>query len=934
MPTIHSDFHNNGVISALNRLECGLREDFPAEFRRIVGSVPKWVTDGNFHIVCATASVRDVIEYKRRFLRMANYLETREYTEDYSIPTFLIACNDRDPYEGIVVQDVVSKCRMAYGAMLESFARQKSLEFTPVKCTPPTTQAKTLFSRICSDAYFAALWTDSHCQYAFKIMESGVNEIQKNVHLNFGSPTIRLTASISSLPLISVGLENYKNGKTYKSTTKELLALLLRCTQSGSRGWEPALRHGMANDVVKNVCSSAFVACLIGMSPQLHPAARPNFEERFLSQNILESVIHGSTQDILCQCNVAVKESIRIYMCSILNDTPASRAAHCECGHSIGLLTSSPVQIANQALQAAAQSLVKAGVNASKAIGELRSSAVASVKVKTLIEEILKSIGMETRCRKRQAPSSARSLATTSSFHVDENEPVAISYVPSWVSRAQTLHQTPRQNVRAIDVSNEMLLRCFRMQFVPIWVHAHGNGIRASRLDPSQQGYVHETSPSHLITSGLDVETILRLHRAVSDDPLSRYKTIAAVAKLIGVDEQIVSGMCNCKSIEKAIELVSALSANDGARFITYCKISAMKEKLLCYDLGPSTKAKQLRALRLRFDLHDSKDVESDLPHHSKFLYWCLECGRVPNACVDASTRNIPHNEVGVSQTMMRVGYLGGCSDIRCARRSSAALRTAIQKEEDARRSRVDLIEVKESTMQKALEDNGDVSHAARLRRDVKSCAEQHSHALACGDERMIKIPLIGHCVRVHSNFYAICCYCASIMNIDQSMRFETEFCCGRCDPTMLGYKLPEGTDAAAAAEESIFSVVPDSKLHCRFCGKPPPTSGSATKFRIVRAPLDHCGRNSRLPPPLRTVAYCNTHYRPWIETAHQNLDVRVILAHISEKAVPVFGADVGKRNGEVLRLTNKGPAKTKSKTTVSIEKRMRANSRHTKGGR
>lgn len=911
-------------------------------------SVPNWVTHDCFNTVCGVVSVRDATEYKRRFERMAAYLTTGKFREDHSITTWMVTC-EGDPFDGILIQDIVSQCRMAYGVMLEAFARQTALDTTPIGYMPSSSQSTAKFARICSDAYMAALWTDAHAQYSFNLMESNNAVKPANVHSSFGVPCVRLTASISSLPLISTQLENYVEGKTYTSaTTKELLSVISRCTQSGSRGWEPALKAGLSNDVVKRVCSAALVACCIGMHPQLHPACRPTWEDRFISQTVIELAMGGHVEDVLCQCNVAVKESIRIYMCSLLNDTPASRAARFDSGNGIGLLTSCPLQLTHPALQAASQNIVKAGINATKAIGELEPTADKCSKVKTLVGEILNCIGMETRCRKRQAYSivcnSSRfdsGTTNTASIVGSKNsvDPVQIAYVPSWINRAHSVRPIP-QKIRAISVANEMMSRCFRANFVPIWVHAHGNGIRASRFAPSQQQHVHETSPTHLITRGLDEQSILKLYRQVARDHLSYYKSVSSLASLVGVDEQIVSNMSNCSSIETAIELVSSLSARHGALFLTYCKIASLKEKILCYDLGSVTKEKQLRALRLRFDLHESEDVESDLPQHARFLYWCLQCGRVPNACVEASSRAVPHNEVGLAQTMLRVGPLGGGSDVRCARRSSAALRTALQKEEDAKKCRIDKIDVTESAIAKALKDNGDVSHAARLRRDVKSCSEQHPRALACGDECMVKIPLVGHCVRVHSKWYSICCYCASVMHIEQSMRFGQDLCCGRCDPSMLESAPKEASSAAQCAEDTRaagarvdtpFGVVPDAMLSCRFCGKPPPTSGSAKKFKIVRSPRDSSGRNCRLPPPLRTVAYCSTHYRSWVEHAHQHMDVRVILAHISEKASPVFGADTGKRGGDLLRITDKSSAKPTSKVTSSIAKRMRANGRSMK---
>jgi hypothetical protein len=63
------------------------------------------------------------------------------------------------------------------------------------------------------------------------------------------------------------------------------------------------------------------------------------------------------------------------------------------------------------------------------------------------------------------------------------------------------------------------------------------------------------------------------------------------------------------------------------------------------------------------------------------------------------------------------------------------------------------------------------------------------------------------------------------------------------------------------------------------------------------------------------------------VENAHKHMDTRIILAHISEKAVPVFGAETGRRssNNDVLRLTNNDAIKKRATKVASIEKRMRA---------
>ena len=960
MPTIHTDFEGSGCISALQRLQQGLRAEFPNEFRRVIVSVPSWITS-DFNAAWAAVSIRDAVEYKRRFARMAHYLSTGELAEDSVIPTWMTVFDD-DPYGGVLVQGAVSKCRMGYGIMLEAYVRHRAAATVHVASLPSGAKEAAAFARLCSDAYFAALWTDAHVQYAFKLVDNGsMSDITfAKTHSAFGAPSLCLTASISKLPMIAGQLEDFMAGKPHKtSSAKEILGLLSRCTQSGSRGWESALKAALQNDVVKHVCSSAFLACCIGMHPQIHPACRSTWDARLLVRSIVESALAPKPEDVLCQCNVAVKESIRIYMCTMLTDTPASRAAYAASGSSVGLLTSAPVDLAHPALQAATQSLVKAGLKAAKSIG---SSRVHDTNRQILVDEVLKCIGMETRCRKRQGASLSSSAvsvdvpATAIGCHrqthqqhhyqmvvasVGSSDSLPVAYTPSWISRAQSLMPTATPKLRAIDVAKEMMTRCFRMHFVPVWLHSHGNGVRTARLGQCQQQHVHSTSPTHLITRMLDESIVLRLQRVVARDPLAFDTSVADLARLVGVDDATTTRLAACNSLEAAITAVTSFAAKQGAMFIAYCKIASLKEKMLSFNLGPTTKERQLRALRLRFDLHNSDDVERDLPHHAKFLYWCLECGRVPNACVECSSRDVPHNEIGVSQTMLRVGPLGCDSNIRCARRSSAALRTALQKEDDAVKHRIEQIEVCEVKVAKALGDNGDISHAARLRRDVKSCSEQHAHALACGDTPMVKIPLVGNCVRIQSKFYSICCCCGSVMHVDSSMRFGSDLCCNRCDPSMLGGPTTTHNNSGSSSSrgktvptaaprasrvptDSVFYIAPDYTLPCRFCGKPAPT-GSSTKFRVVRSPKDTSGRNSRLPPPLRTVAYCTTHFRQWVENAHRTMDSKVILAHISEKATPVFGADTGRRNGgNSLRLTRA----RNSSLVSSIEKRMRANRR------
>lgn len=1011
---IHSDFRSSGCIAALRRLQAQMRADFGSEFRRVVVSTPAWLTADDFAAACDAASVRDAKEYERRFGRMSRFLATGELEQDATIPNWIVsACmNEHDPFDGVPIEGALAKCRVAFGGMLDAYARHRALAFVdvssnassapsapssaphqaaPQSAPQPSVADAARFARVCNDAYFAALWTDAHAQFAMHVVDNAPAPMRNvatrpSAHCTLGAPCVRLAASVSSLPALASEFEAQLAGRSAKSfpndwSGREMLTLFARCTQSGSRGWEPSLKTALqASDLAKSVCSSALVACLIGMHPQIHPSCRPSCQERLLVRSVVESALATKQEDTLCQCSAAVKESVRLYMCSMLADVPATRAALAASGSVVGTLASAPIELTHPSLQMAARGMVKAGLHAAAAAAAAGSGGEAARLA--LIQELARCIGTETRSRKRPSPSTAVDGAISA-----PPPPPQPSCVASLLCRTPTdanAYAHSESRVRAVDVAHELMMRSFRMQFVPVWMHAHGYGVRASRLDPCQQRHIHSTAPSHLVTSLLDDGAVLRVQRMVADDARSYFTSVAKLAERVGADAATAERLAACPTVESAVlGVTEQLTPTQGALFLTYCKIASLKEKLLCYDLGEITKERQLRALRLRFDLHTSTDVERDLPHHAKFLYVCMECGRVPNACVDVATSKVPHNEVGLSQTMFRVGALGCESDVRCAKRSSAALRTALGKEEEAMRQRIDQREVSDERMANALGHNGDVSQTARLRRDVKSCAEQQPHAFACGDSAMVKVPLIGHCVRIQGKWYAICSCCGSVLRVDQSMRFGTDLCCNRCDPTMLGP--PPDTEEAAAvvaevaasaatkgtsssgssgssgggsasssssrgarasvgkelsvaqrrqlrATDPAFLIARDSSLPCRFCGKPPPSGGSTSRFKIVRSPNDTSGKNARLPPPLRTVAYCSAHFRPWVENAHQSMSSKIILAHISEKATPVFGAETGRRNnGELLQLTHVRPARGRSSSTAaSIEKRMRANRRAT----
>jgi hypothetical protein len=680
------------------------------------------------------------------------------------------------------------------------------------------------------------------------------------------------------------------------------------------------------------VLHKAFKMALVGMHPQLHPAARPDWSQRALVLRLFEeSLTQSELNDVMLNCATCTKEAIRLYMCSVMQSMPASRAALSKVQNSIGLLRSAPEDLIQPALAAAAQNIAAAGISAAASLSDMRSGKISTSKGNELVKNVILShIGNEPRVRSRssaisrpiQVSKKAHDVGTQVVLRDEEMTSFyAVAYNPSWFGRTSgendddaecDEHHAGAQSGNSLNIMSvihELTSRAFRATFIPFWVHGHGNSIRTSRFDESQFDHMLATSVVHNVIKNIDERVALSVQRLAMRDPRAATSSISQIGARLRLPESDRVQLEEAKTFEEAINSVCSLSPESGARMLLFGKITILKNKFLSFDLGPKTRKRQIDALLKRFEIDDSSEgwIKA-LPNHSYHLYLCLECKRIPNACVDDKSKMVTHNEVGLAQTMLRVGGVQEESEIRCARRSSAALRTAVQKESEAVKNRVECIDVTEKSLRDAMLSNGDVSHAARLRRDLRTCGEQHRCALACGDRKLIRISLLGRVVRVQGRFYGLCTFCGSIVQINQTKRFDGDLCCCRCDASMVGLEKPQASQATRVAVEvdttttrpapRVFKhIVPSDKLHCRFCNKAPPTSATAARFKLFRTPCDTGGRNAHLPAPLRMIGLCQSHYRPWVETALSSMSLQVIFAHISSKATPVFGADVGRRN-------------------------------------
>lgn len=502
--------------------------------------------------------------------------------------------------------------------------------------------------------------------------------------------------------------------------------------------------------------------------------------------------------------------------------------------------------------------------------------------------------------------------STLTLFGETKKNALILPWQPPWLGKGSpAIHQ----KVPLITVAADLWSTAFRARFIVFWAHSQVHNVRMSRLDRTQYHALHSLNSCTKLALQLSTDEALSVQRKALDNISAGISTIEEVATHLGIPGiRGSSSNGGAKGTMDALNTLSAAGPENAARLLVYARAAWVSESVLIANLGARTAGLQTKALYMRLKWPGAAEMQKrdpttidavaackELPIHSTHLHACTECSRVANACVyDTLKTTGDFNELGVSSSMMSCNCSeGDTSRIRCAKRSSAALRGAILFENDMKTRCVDAepgnVEaitglVKQAAAFRAAA--GDSGVAARIRRDAKSALEQREHAMACGENSMLAINLVGRAVRVYDDWFTLCAFCAAVVRVHPHNRFEQEICCLRCDAEMLGV-----SKHAANAN--------NTKL-CRYCGK---EDDGTSKFKTVKAPLDLSGLNGEIPAPLRVVHYCAAHMRPWIPTAHRTLQTRVILTHLAIGGKPLASTETSRQNTSAEDLGFELPA-------------------------
>lgn len=935
---------------ALERLCDAMIGEFELAFKKLVKRLPDWVYKVKWCYAITKTTVRDALEYARRFSLLKKYIAQFAIHGQHHAFMF-VDMSPFDPPEQCTIERALATARLSFGSLLEDYAAFCGLKICEVHFVPGSDATEREFSQLCSDGYYVALWTDMHAVYIHEVLSERVEGLEC-AHRNCGSPCVHTTTSYSALPRLSAALSGSITGKPPMSDhARILVTLIMRCVQSGARGWDGALNAALSNEFCRNVCRDVLISGLCAMHPNLHPGARPSWETRRLINVAIKHHIRDVSK-IFKQSSVAAKECLRIYAAVLLDDAQATRAALDSAGQHIGALRLNPASLPHASMQAAAHALVAAGV----AIAEFaRSRAGDGLTDATVVRLIQTHLGSEVSKTKRKAfPAPGSSLARSKARYV------RLSYSSGWLTKSMTsgagqnagrkrraeavegdgapadeseepsapvAHAVVGATTSLIDVVKEIAFRCFKPSFTCFWLQSSTQGYRPSRLDPPQYDALHHNCPFHMLCATAPDADLLAVQRVALRRADADVLSIFEVAEALGVAR---GHFPVSSSVEQSIQKLMMLSAREASCIIHFGRIAALKSKMTAFALGPKTMALQLAALSRRYELRVKTPEEARrlLPPHAFQLFYCNLCNSVANACSCSETDPHKHNELGISQTMLHVGAPGCPDEIRCAKRSSAAVRTAISKEAEAQDLRVEMLPIDDEKLLGALETHERTQDVPKLRRDLKSCVEQARTAVACGDESTISIDILGRAARVAGTWHGICAYCGCVMRIGPARRFRDQICCLRCDAGMVGLAPKSAPELSLTEqiEQEIGGLVRPNKLPCRYCGRPQPatSSGVSPKFKIVHSPIDSGGRNASIPPPLRISAFCTAHYRSWLEWACKELDMRVIFSHIAEKAIPAFGADKKSQGSDADATNATNPKRVIAKKHKQLNKRMR----------
>lgn len=809
--------------------------------------------------------------------------------EDAGVLSALVRLAARGKLSGFVASRpwIFSEC--FYGAVASSRLTMEAMVSTRIKvgeeleaqavaeCVrlstnggPSTESGKARVAQLYFDTFAVATWVDSHVHFLVSKQRGEEEPPPPNI--------TSISNAFTSLDLSHL-YERRTSLKSCPRSAHSLLQLLSRCTNPGARGWNPVLEVCLKNTAIRRIITHEFEIVLTAMHPQIHPRERPDWRQRFkIFKVVSDKLANEATAADIMGLAIQTKEVMRRLLATTMANTMAMHEALSHLGHPVKHLHQPPINLPHVGMERAMRLLKNAGVlMALDGKTSLLDAVLQSFKAPT--PSLIPNTGPG---RSLPLPSSSSSKETetqTTTTTTATGGGNTAEWQLGWLGKGTS-------DVPSITTLVEMTAMVwsssFRASFLAFWLHGISKRLRLLRIDPVQHQALHAANPVTHLCAAIPLAEQLRLQRLVLKSPASALYTVTEAATAIGISVKITLPN-SYKNAADAVAALNTFDRFDAARLFFFARVAWVRETVQIVRFGERVTIHTTKVLARRMRRPDDLDL-SQFQAHSTQLCVCTECQRVANAHVSSGVGDkqmgVLFNEIGVSQSM--AGWTGiacGNATVHCAKRSSAALRTAINFQSLMAKRKIESEDVDDTALDLVMQPrpSQDVESgiAARVRRDAKNALEGRAQSAACGDTKLLLVPLVGRGIRIYGAWYTHCYFCAAVVKATPIHKYDSRVCCLRCDHTIL-YRNGELNQAKQATEQRV----------CRFCGLI--DDKKSDRWKTLKAPLDIAGHNSSLPPPLRRVSYCPQHFRHWVSQAHRVLQTRVILAHLATGARPL----------------------------------------------
>ena len=758
-------------------------------------------------------------------------------------------------------------------------------------------------ARLYNDAALVAAWTSAHAAFV-EDCQSGVLE----------PPSPSIFSVLNSFTEYNFGdLLARRVDVKDKNISKALplLVLLIKAMNTSARGWEQVLEQLVPKSTcLRTIVGRALAVSCSGLHESVHPALRAPWPRRHaVARRVFKQISNDRLLPLMAGATTAVREAMRRLLLTTVACIPAVARALALGGHPIRMLNAPPLCAPAPGLEACAECFAAA--------------------TSALLDH----------------PSTELADALTHAFDQPLPWPRQ-KYDAGWLGKGSAPVSSV---VPFVQTAGGVYAQAFRARFLPLWLHAFGRGHPVPRLEAAYHTALHALNSATHLVAELDEPTALRLQRLAMGHVSSGLLGAEEVSDLLGLPRALVEQPLAELDDAPAVAAAGA-DDDDGsdatpeedddthgrgvAMALSWARAAWLSEKVTLYELGPRTTGMQVLAILRRLSRTDrlpealalplgelgrrKDEFLKDIPQQSTHLQACLSCGHVANPIVNDAKPGQHFDDVGAAIAMNTTGCIPGRADygtqyLRCAKRASAALRTAVLYEASSVDAAVeqhaaDLAAVEASIATAGKQRATASGVGARAKRDAKGALEQRCGPKGCGDDPLLVLPLVGRCIALRGVKYALCSFCAAAVRVEPKHRAGGEICCLRCDGRLVtGFPPPKADgdqeEDAAAAPARV----------CRYCGRVERTVGT---HRSYKAPHDVSGANAALPPPLRQVAFCPAHQRSWLAPALRTLYTRSVLAHISYGARPAFGA------AATSRLSNADLGVADDVGTVEVKKK------------